>query len=166
MVIVAFFVLFSEPLTSEGAAKEEWEGKIYDNVGLKGDFEDFQASEVNFDWGYKSPHSNISPDYFSIKLSKRFYLNEGVYNLRTWINDGVRVFVDGELYIDGWNNKSFNFYAKPFFVKSAGYHEIEIHYKELTDYAKLKFDLDDLTRDTRWYGLAFSNPDLTGETAL
>src|SRR5690606_21993485 len=57
------------------------------------------------------------------------------------------------------------FFGKPIYLKK-GTHTILIKHKELTGVSQLKFEIDDLLRDNRWYGLAFPKDDLSGEPVL
>ncbi len=153
------------PVNIIEAAYDNWEATFYPSDNFTGVPVKKKYKEINFNWGSGSPDSKIPSDYFSAKFNKEFILDEGVYNLRVWANDGVRVYVDGKLYINQWNAKSLNFFAEPVYLKS-GKHEIRIEYRELSGVAELRFEIDDLLRDNRWYGMAFSNPDLTGDTRL
>ena len=147
-----------------------WYGMAFSNPNLIGDTALLgyqpQIPELNFDWGWGSPAPNIPSDNFSTVFQRKYYLEEGIYNLRVWANDGVQVYVNGELVIDEWdNNQGLRFFGKPIYLKS-GTHKIMIKHKELVGVAQLRFEIDDLLRDNRWYGMAFSNPDFTGRTAL
>ncbi|MBD8028604.1 glucosaminidase domain-containing protein [Ureibacillus sp. Re31] len=149
---------------------DRWYGMAFSNSNLTGNTALLgyqpQIPQLDFDWGWGSPASNIPKDNFSSLFQREINVEEGAYNLRVWANDGVQVYVDGKLVIDEWdNNQGLKFFGKPVYLKK-GTHKILIKYKELVGVSQLKFDIDDLTRDNRWYGLAFSNPDLTGETAL
>jgi beta-N-acetylglucosaminidase/RNase P/RNase MRP subunit p29 len=155
---------------SEYIEKEnQWYGVAYSNPDFTGNNEllgyDSKITNLKFDWGRESPTTGIPTDNFSTIFHKDSYFSEGAYNLRVWANDGVQVYVDGKLEINEWDNEGLNFFAKPVYLTS-GNHRIEVRYKELVGLAQLEFEIDDLMRTNRWYGLAFSNPDFTGETTL
>lgn len=157
-------MLLNDSVSVQAASK--WDAYFYSNDKLTGKAVHRTYNSINFDWGWGSPAPGIPSDYFSARFTTNMYLEEGIYNLRVWANDGVQVYVDGKLAIDEWgNNQGLRFFGKPIYLKS-GTHKIEIRYKELVGVAQLRFEIDDLLRDNRWYGMAFSNPDFTGKTAL
>ncbi|AVR00505.1 hypothetical protein OBCHQ24_16330 [Oceanobacillus iheyensis] len=143
----------------------EWEGTFYPRDNFTGMPVKESFESIDFNWKGGSPSPKIPSDHFSAFFSREFELDEGIYNLRVWANDGVQVFVDGKLHIDQWNSTSINFFAKPIYLE-AGKHRVEIKYKEITGWAELRFEMDDLMRENRWYGMAFSNADLSGHTKL
>ncbi|MBW3622945.1 MAG: cadherin-like domain-containing protein [Armatimonadetes bacterium] len=58
---------------------------------------------VNFDWGAGSPHPEISPDNFSVRWKGQVQPPaSAVYTFITTTDDGVRLWVNGELIIDQW----------------------------------------------------------------
>lgn len=156
-------------ITKFSIKNDQWYGVAYSNPDFTGNKEllgyDYQITNLKFDWGRGSPATSIPNDNFSTIFQKETYLSEGAYNLRVWANDGVQVYVDGKLEIDKWKNEGLNFFGKSIYLKS-GKHKIEVKYKELIGVAKLDFEIDNLMRDNRWYGLGFSNPDFTGNTTL
>ncbi len=58
---------------------------------------------VNFNWGSGSPDASISPDHFTVLWtgSVQAQFNEP-YTFYTTTDDGVRLWVDGQLIIDKW----------------------------------------------------------------
>ncbi|WP_062351684.1 PA14 domain-containing protein [Bacillus kwashiorkori] len=147
------------------ASSSKWEATYYPSVNFTGTSVKQTYDDVNFKWYDGSPVQGIPNDYFSAIFKREFSLEEGIYDLKVWANDGVQVFVDGNLEIDGWNNKSINYMEKPVYVTS-GKHEIMIKYKEITGWAELRFQMEELVSDSRWYGMAFSKSNFTGSTAL
>ncbi|MFC5702668.1 PA14 domain-containing protein [Cohnella faecalis] len=64
-------------------------------------------SQVSFYWGTGSPAAGIDPDTFSVRWSGQVLpLYSETYEFTTITNDGVRLWVDGQLIIDDWNNRS------------------------------------------------------------
>ncbi|HKA08238.1 MAG TPA: PA14 domain-containing protein, partial [Gemmataceae bacterium] len=60
---------------------------------------------VDFDWGARRPAAAILPDTFSIRWSGQVQaIESGIYRFQTVSNDGVRLWVDGQLVIDHWTN--------------------------------------------------------------
>lgn len=60
-------------------------------------------STVNFDWGYGSPDPTVAPDTFSVRWSGSVVpLYSESYTFFTVSDDGVRLWVNGQLVIDNW----------------------------------------------------------------
>ena len=58
---------------------------------------------VNFTWGGNSPGSQVSSDNFSVKWSGQVRAPvSGSYTFTVTGDDGVRLFLNGQLVIDGW----------------------------------------------------------------
>ncbi len=80
-------------------------GDYFDNPDLEGQYSFAQVdSYLEFEWGDESPGPQIGDDYFSVRWSGQIlapYSEE--YTFETWADNGVRLYVDGELLIDDWN---------------------------------------------------------------
>ena len=60
---------------------------------------------VDFDWNIGSPAASINTDYFSARWSGQVEAPvTGTYTFSTNTDDGVRLWVNGVLLIDDWNN--------------------------------------------------------------
>jgi len=106
-------------------------------VGGKGSMN--QVNSINYDWVYGSPHRNINSDNFSAVYYKKQYTSASEYDLQVEADDGVRVYIDGELKIDQWKNG--NNIVKKRLELSEGTHTIKVVYYENTGKAKIKFAL-------------------------
>src|SRR2546422_6874091 len=82
-------------------------GQYYNNM-------DFTASvlqrvdvTVNFDWGTGSPNAAIGPDSFSVRwtgyVAPRY---SQTYTFYTTSDDGVRLWINGQLVVDSWIDQS------------------------------------------------------------
>ncbi len=80
-------------------------------AGLKGEYfnnSDFTApvltrtdSNVNFNWGTGSPAAGIDPDTFSVRWTGKITVpTTGRYTFYTTTDDGVRLWVNGQLLVD------------------------------------------------------------------
>lgn len=58
---------------------------------------------INFEWGAASPDASIQPDTFSARLTGQLLARDtGVHSFFTTSDDGVRLWVNGQLVIDNW----------------------------------------------------------------
>jgi beta-glucosidase len=59
--------------------------------------------QINFDWSRGRPAPEINEDGFSARWTGRFTPPEsGLYQLGAMADDGVRVYLDGQLLVDAW----------------------------------------------------------------
>lgn len=83
--------------------------------GLQGDYYgtmDFTGTHVrrtdptvNFDWGSGSPDPAIGADGFSVRWTGKVQpRNSGAYTFYTVSDDGVRLWVNGQLLVDNWTD--------------------------------------------------------------
>ena len=92
---------------------------------------------VNFDWGYGAPAPGLPVDYFSVRWTRTLELQGGSYQFFAESDDGVRVWVDGQLIIDQWHNATGSTYSTTISL-SSGVHEVRVEYYEATQIAKVR----------------------------
>lgn len=61
-------------------------------------------AQINFDWGTGSPASSVPPANFSARWQGYFDFDFAMYSFVTQASDGIRVYVDGRLVIDDWQD--------------------------------------------------------------
>ncbi len=62
-------------------------------------------STIADDWGSGSPAPQVSSDNFSVRWTGRFSFAAGSYTFASTADDGIRVYVDGVLRIDDWQDQ-------------------------------------------------------------
>jgi len=90
-------------------------------------------------WGNGSPVSNIPADNFSARWTGNLVL-DGTYDLTIRADDGVRVSIDGVMYINEWHNATGHTYTARFTVPN-GAHRIVIEYFEAYGSAFMEYGL-------------------------
>lgn len=127
-----------------------WQGKYYDNKTLSGD-PSFQRDDafVYFDWGYGGPGGGFDGNDFSVRWNRVLDLPAGIYQFKVTADDGVRVWLDWALLIDGWRETSARTYTVEKDVKS-GKHEIVVEYFQAGGEAKVKLEWEDTS--VSWVG--------------
>ncbi len=92
-------------------------------------------NNLNFDWKEGSPAEGIPADNFSARWTGQITVptqNEGGYRLSITGDDGVRLWIDGELLVDKWEPQdSVNTVAAKTLAPGST-HEIKVEYFELT----------------------------------
>ena len=84
----------------------DWKGAYYNNGSLSGDpIVVRNDARPDFDWGDGSPVSGVPSDDFSVRWTRKEEFNEpATYRFNARVDDGVRVWVGGDLVIDEWEN--------------------------------------------------------------
>lgn len=101
-------------------------------------------SAINYDWGSASPASGLNPDSFTARWVGTFDFEASTYEFTATADDGVRLFVDGQLLIDQWKDQGATTY-KATRTMSAGPHEVKVEYYEYGGLAVAKASWAKLT---------------------
>jgi hypothetical protein len=95
-----------------------------------------EGAPINHEWGWGSPGAGVNPDNFTSRYVGRFdFAEAGDYKFDVTTNDGVRVYVDGELLINEWYDHLSSHSATK--TLSAGVHEVAVENYEGRNTAKL-----------------------------
>jgi beta-glucosidase len=81
-----------------------FKGEYFNNKDLQGTPVMVRTDEqINFDWSRGRPAPQINEDGFSARWTGKFTPPEsGTYQLGATADDGVRVYLDGQLLVDAW----------------------------------------------------------------
>ncbi len=115
---------------------------------------------IDFDWGYGAPSPLLPVDGFSMRFESRRTFATGLYQFRARADDGVRVWLDNQLLIDGWNGNSGSTYVAS--RNLSGVHDLRLEYYEASGLASLWFDLQSYNQAPDWQAQYFGNTSLTG----
>lgn len=85
----------------------DWKGEYFNNRDLSGTPALVRNDRaIDFDWGNGSPAGEIRADDFSVRWSRTLDLPAGDYRFTATADDGVRVYVSGQLLINSWREQS------------------------------------------------------------
>ena len=83
----------------------QWKGEYYRNRDLAGVPAFVLDDEaIAFDWGDGSPGVRMPSDDFSVRWTRTLTLEGGRYRFWAHADDGMRLWVNGQLLIDGWRD--------------------------------------------------------------
>lgn len=82
-----------------------------------------------FDWGSGAPDPALPVDYFSAQWQGNFSFNAASYTFTITVDDGARLYVDGQLVLDKWQNEPATTYTVTR-TMTAGTHAIRLDYYE------------------------------------
>ncbi len=91
---------------------------------------------INFNWGAAAPIEGMVADNFTVRWQGDFEL-EGDYRFIAQVDDGIRVWLDGQLIIDQWSANAYLEYFKDVSL-TAGKHRIKVEMRELGGSAAAK----------------------------
>jgi LysM repeat protein len=112
-----------------------WTGLYYNNTDFSGTPTLIrQDPAINFNWGLGSPGPGIHADQFSVIWTTEQYFSAGTYRFFAQSDDGVRVYVDDRLIIDGWGVHPLTGYFADVHL-SAGNHRLRVEYFENFEFA-------------------------------
>jgi hypothetical protein len=125
----------TEDEVQEIKPRSRWVGQYYSNPDLQGNPVFVREDRsIDFDWGNGSPGGGIPADNFSVRWTNTFRLDAGLYRFTTETDDGVRLFVDGQLVIDKWRLQPVTKYSADVRLGS-GQHTVVMEYQERGDRA-------------------------------
>ena len=143
-----------------------WRGEYYDNSDLAGSpisVRDDPA--IDFEWGYNAPAPGLPVEGFSARWTRTLVLAEGLYRFHAVVDDGVRLYVDGNLVMDDWRDGGRREVTVDLRL-SAGQHTLRLEYYEGGGVALAHLRWEKLTSYPDWKGEYWSNRDLDGSPAL
>jgi hypothetical protein len=154
------------PTPSPTAPISGWRGEYYANRTLAGTplFVRSDAA-VQFDWGYGAPGPGLPANNFSVRWTTSVDFVAGVYRFYTRSDDGVRIWIDGELLLDHWQESAaqLNSAVRPL---SAGVHVVRVDYFEAEQLAQISIWWEHSGDFPDWRGEYFANDDLSGAPAV
>ena len=107
-----------------------WNAQYFSNQTLSGSPTVTRTeSAIDFNWGGGSPDAAIPVDHFSARFTRTKSYATGTYQFTATADDGVRVFVDGDLVIDHWVDQPPTTYSANHFL-TEGEHAVVVEYYE------------------------------------
>jgi LysM repeat protein len=173
-----------QPVWTPSSWPGPWSAEYFDNPTLSGEPYVTREDEIiNFDWGWGPPAGGMPSNAFSVRWSGTFHFDAGVYRFYTKIDDGVRVYLDGERIINSWRDGGFRLYSADRALE-AGEHTIQVEYYDRMQVARAHFlwvmlssadptatphpdatatPIAPQPSETEWYGEFFNNEELAGD---
>jgi len=147
----------------------DWKGLYWDNPDLLGQPLLVRDDPlIDFDWQIDSPDAVIPVDHFSAAWEREIHLEEGIYRFYAIADDGVRVWVDGRLILDAWQDHSQQKLTVDHVMGGSGSHTIRVAYHDAEFDARVRvmFEVIDGAWYSGWKGEYFDNPNLEGSPPL
>lgn len=143
---------------------EGYTGEYYDNQSLSGLPSLIRNdAAIDFDWGRLAPDKATQSDHFSVRWTRKYQFSGGTYRFLVTADDGVRLKIDGILYIDEWYTASESTHSTDV-VLSGGTHTVILEYYDNTGNASVNFSWNVVATlpDAAFTAEYFSNTSLSG----
>ncbi|HOU42361.1 MAG TPA: PA14 domain-containing protein, partial [Promineifilum sp.] len=115
---------------AEGCPDNQYRAEYFNNRTLSGNPVVIRCeSSINYDWGGGGPSNGLGNDNFSVRWTGRFNFSGGNKSFIATADDGIRIWIDGTLLIDGWRDQAPTEYRAQRSL-SAGVHEVKVEYYE------------------------------------
>lgn len=144
-----------------------WRGEYYGNRDLQGSPTLIRDEEaIDFDWGSGGPDPTLPADNFSVRWTRVLGFTAGTYRFLASCDDGVRIYVDGNLVVNAWQKQKLPNTRTGEIALSEGQHTVTVEYFEEGGEAAAHVWWERRDVAAGWQGLYYDNPDLVGGPAL
>jgi hypothetical protein len=144
----------------------DWKGEYFGNADLSGaPLLTRNDPVIHFDWGAGAPAAGVPADHFSVRWTRSLWMEEGAYEFTIQVDDGMRLWVDGQLVIDRWRDGSVAEFRGQRYL-AGGFHDITVEYYDRTGNAVARVWWDRLLTFPNWRGEYYSNPTLSWPPAV
>ncbi len=127
---VAMIMLAPSASRPAGAATGSWTGAYFTNVDLSGSplVTRNDGAAINFSWdGVQSPAPGVPGENFSVRWTRADSYAAGTYRFSVSVDDGVRIFVDGQNIMDHWIDEAQTNYSVDYPLTAAS-HTVTMEY--------------------------------------
>jgi RNase P/RNase MRP subunit p29 len=154
--------LWRPTATPTAVPSNVWWGQYYANEGLAGAPWMTRADpDINFRWGTGSPAYGFPADYFSVRWTRRLWFDSDQYRFSIRVDDGARLWIDGQLVINDWNVGGERVVSAVQGL-GAGWHDLRLEYFEHTGDAVVQLWWQHEQSYPDWRGEYFGNRSLSG----
>lgn len=146
------------------AGVDTWRGEYFSNPSLAGEpLLLHEEPTLDLNWVLDSPLPGIPNDNFSVRWTRQLNFEGGDYRFFAEADDGIRVYLDGNMIIDEWHEFVPVTYSGDVAGLPAGPHTLKVEYYESGSLARVKVWYEKVTfAGDAWEGEYFNNPKWEG----
>ena len=160
------FALLLAPTPIAFATPGDWWADYFPNPNLEGTpVLSRPDAAIDFDWGGGSPDPAIPADGFSVRWTREEWFGGGTYRFLARTDDGVRIWVGGELVLDEWHDRQADWVTADRYIP-AGVTTVVVEYYEHGGGAIAYVSWERLTGGATWRAAYFDNKELSGDPVL
>ena len=146
----------------------DWRGEYFASINPYGQPALIRNDRtIDFNWGVGSPAPGLPADNFSARWTRQVEFDTATYRFYLTVDDGARVWVDGQIVMDEWYDGSVRqLYADRALTR--GMHTVHVEYYEHLGGAQIKLWWERLAPMPipDWMGEYWANPSLAGNPTL
>jgi hypothetical protein len=144
-----------------------WNAGYYANMNLSGDpILARSDAAIDFDWGSGSPGAAVPSDRFSARWHRTLGFEAGTYRFSASADDGVRIFIDGQLVLNAWVKQKLPNTHQADITLTKGQHAVVVEYFEEGGESAVHVWWTRLDAIQGWQGRYFDNREFRGGPAL
>lgn len=125
--------------------------EYYDNPELAGEAREIRVDgEIDFNWIYTTPAEGVGPDPFSVRWTGKLVPDRDIRGfLGTSSQDSMRLYIDGEPFVDGWNRgTAYNTnLGREFQCKAGTEHDICVEFRKDKSAIQVQFGYSETSDD-------------------
>ena len=146
-----------------------WRGEYYGNRDLSGTPVLVRNDvTVDFNWGSNAPAGVVPADGFSARWTRNVEFEAALYRFHILVDDGVRLWVDGQLLINAWYDSGLHEVTVDYPMLKGIPHGLQVEYYEHSGDAHIRLWWEQIVSPSYpdWKAEYWSNRDLSGAPAL
>jgi len=137
--LLLFGISLSSARVSLASQSNPWKGQYFQNRTLSG-APSYTRDDpmISFEWGYDPPISGWTVrENYSARWTISDDFGSGVYTFAARSDDGVRMWVDGQLVIDEWHDQESGDWHSVDKTMTAGKHQVKVEYFQHNGWAAI-----------------------------
>ena len=145
----------------------DWKGEYWSNRTLEGTPALVRNDRrLDFNWGTDAPYPGLPVDNFSARWTRAMTFDAGTYRFRLTVDDGARLWIDGQLIIDEWRDGAERERVADVAL-AAGTHNLRVDYYEGAGNARIRLTWEKVPPTfPDWKGEYWNNTMLSGTPVL
>jgi uncharacterized protein YraI len=148
LILTVILLLFAGPSALFASSGSSWTASYWNNRDLSGNpVLVRQEPAIDHNWEGLSPDPIVNVDNFSARWVRTYNFAAGTYRFKATMDDGMRVWVDGMLIIDDWQDGKVRTVDADVKLNS-GPHKLTVEYYEFGGKAVAGFTWDMVTGET------------------
>lgn len=134
-----------------GQVKQGLQAFYFSNITLSGTPALTRTDpKIDFAWTLFSPEPSLAYDWYSVRWNGLLKAPvTGTFRLGMEGNDGYRIYINDELFIDRWYKQSYSTQLKEFYFEKGKYYKIRVEYFESAGNARIRL-LWDAGLENEW----------------